>query len=114
VQAEGCAPIVQAFYQGDPESQPWPNASTDAAGLRVPHALGDFLILRAIRDTGGTAVAVSDDEMRSAQQQLATAEGIWVGLEGAATVAALRQLRQTGWLEGDEQVVLFLTSSGLK
>lgn len=114
VQAEGCAPIVKAFDQGHQESQPWTNASTAAAGLRVPHALGDFLILRAIRDTLGTALAVSDDEMRSAQHQLATAEGIWVGLEGAATVAAVRQLRKSGWLGGEEQVVLFLTSSGLK
>ena len=114
VQASGCAPIVAAFRAGHEESIPWSDARTDAAGLRVPHALGDFMILKAIYDSRGIAVAVSDREMHDAQQQLGHQEGIFAGLEGAATVAAVNKLRDSGWLSGSETVTLFLTSSGLK
>ena len=114
VQASGCAPLVAAFRAGHEDSIPWTDARTDAAGLRVPHALGDFMILKAVYDSRGIAVAVSDREMRDAQQQLGYQEGIFAGLEGAATVAAVHKLRDSGWLAGSETVVLFLTSSGLK
>ena len=114
VQASGCAPLVAAFRAGHEDSIPWTDARTDAAGLRVPHALGDFMILKAVYDSRGIAVAVSDREMRDAQVQLGHGEGIYAGLEGAATVAAVSKLRDSGWLAGSETVVLFLTSSGLK
>lgn len=114
VQASGCAPIVAAFQVGASSSEKWQDAHTIAAGLRVPHALGDFLILRAIYDSQGTAVAVSDDAMSRAQRRLARSEGLYASLEAAATVAAAEELRQAGWLQGDERVVLFLTSNGLK
>ena len=114
VQASGCAPIVAAFRAGHEESIPWSDARTDAAGLRVPHALGDFMILKAIYDSRCIAIAISDNEMRDAQQQLGYQEGIFAGLEGAATVAAVHKLRDSGWLAGSETVTLFLTSSGLK
>ncbi len=86
----------------------------DLAGLRVPHALGDFMILKALYDSRGLAIAVSDQEMRDGQQQLGEQEGIFAGLESAAAVAAVRKLRDSGWLAGDESVTLLLTSSGLK
>ena len=114
VQASGCAPIVAAFRAGAEESVPWRDAQTDAAGLRVPHALGDFLILQAIYDSRGLAIAVKDAEMHAAQRQLGATEGIFAGLEAAATVAAVAKLRESGWLAGDEEVLLLITSSGLK
>jgi len=114
VQASGCAPIVAAFRAGAEESVPWRHAQTDAAGLRVPHALGDFLILQAIYDSRGLAMAVKDAEMVAAQRQLGATEGIFAGLEAAATVAAAAKLRESGWLAGDEEVLLLITSSGLK
>lgn len=114
VQASGCAPIVRAFQVHDERSQPWTNAQTAAAGLRVPHALGDFLILRALYESDGLAIAVSDQAMRAAQERLGRLEGLFVGLEGAATIAAVQQLAEQGWLQPDQQVVVFLTSSGLK
>ena len=114
VQASGCAPIVAAFRAGAEESVPWRDAQTDAAGLRVPHALGDFLILQAVYDSRGLAIAVKDAEMVAAQRQLGATEGIFAGLEAAATVAAAAKLRESGWLAGDEEVLLLITSSGLK
>src|SRR5919109_1867230 len=114
VQAEGCAPIVKAFEAGATEAPSWPNVHTIASGLRVPKAFADFLILQAVRDSEGTAIAVSDEEMVRAQQTLASAEGIFACPEGAATVAALQVLRQQGWIQADERVVLFNTGSGLK
>jgi threonine synthase len=114
VQAEGCAPIVKAFEEGATEAPFWPNAHTMAAGLRVPKAFADFLILQAVYDSEGTAVAVSDAEMAEAQQVLASSEGIFACPEGAATVAALQHLRQQGWIQAHERVVLFNTGSGLK
>jgi threonine synthase len=114
VQAEGCAPIVKAFEEGATEAPLWPNAHTVASGLRVPKAFADFLILQALRDSEGTAVAVSDEAMARAQRLLATTEGVFACPEGAATVAALQILRQQGWIQPHERAVLFNTGSGLK
>jgi threonine synthase len=114
VQAEGCAPIVRAFERGERFAEPWQNAQTIAAGLRVPAAIGDYLILDAVRDTGGTALAVSEDAIRQAQLEMGRLAGIYAAPEAAATWAAARQLRATGWLQGTERIVLFCTGSGLK
>jgi threonine synthase len=114
VQAEGCAPIVKAFEAGATEAPLWPNAHTMASGLRVPKAFADFLILQAVRDSEGTAVAVSDEEMARAQHMLAATEGVFACPEGAATVAALQLLRRREWIQAHERVVLFNTGSGLK
>lgn len=113
VQAEGCAPIVRAYRQGDQVSQFWTGASTVAAGLRVPKAFGDFLVLRAIAETEGTAVAISDAEIVRIQA-LAAKHGLYVGPEGAAGLAAVPVLREDGWLGADEEVVVLNTGSGLK
>ncbi|MFI5266367.1 MAG: threonine synthase [Chloroflexota bacterium] len=114
VQAEGCAPLVRAFEQGSEHAEPWENAQTIAAGIRVPVAIGDYLILRAVRDSGGTAVAVSDDDIRDAQREMGRDMGIYPAPEGAATWAALRRLRESGFLRGSEDVVLFNTGMGIK
>jgi threonine synthase len=114
VQAEGCAPIVKAFEEGATEAPLWPNAHTMASGLRVPKAFADFLILQAVRDSEGTAVAVSDEAMAQAQRLLATTEGVFACPEGAATLAALQLLRRQEWIQAHERVVLFNTGSGLK
>jgi len=114
VQSTGCAPLVKAFEDGADVSVPWQEAVTFAAGLRVPKALGDFLVLRAVRETGGTAVAVTDDAIRSAMVQLARNEGIFPAPEGAATVAAAKVLRERGDLRVADRVVLIITGSGLK
>jgi len=114
VQAKGCAPLVRAFEQGADHAAPWPNASTIAAGIRVPAAIGDYLVLKAIRDTGGTAVAVSDAEIQQGQLDLAREVGIYTGPEGAATWAAIKALSESGFLTGNEDVLLFSTSLGLK
>ena len=98
VQASGCAPIVAAFASGAAESQPWPDARTVAFGITVPKALGDFLVLDAVRETGGTAVAVDDDALLADQREIARLEGSLICPEGAACVTAVRQLRQSGWL----------------
>ncbi|HKQ61768.1 MAG TPA: pyridoxal-phosphate dependent enzyme, partial [Candidatus Polarisedimenticolaceae bacterium] len=92
----------------------WPEPRTYASGLRVPGAVGDRLILRALRESGGTALCVEDEEMAAAQLELAQAEGIFPAPEGAATLAAARSLRRSGWLAREERVVLFNTGSGLK
>jgi threonine synthase len=114
VQAEGCAPIVKAFEEGAKEAPLWPNAQTIAAGLRVPKAFADFLILQAVYESEGTAIAVSDADMAEAQRDLAATEGVFACPEGAATLAALRILRQQQWVLPNERVVLFNTGSGLK
>ena len=114
VQASGCAPLVKAWEEGRDESEFWPGARTVAAGLRVPKALGDFLVLRALRETGGTAVAVDDGEIVQAMRDLARAEGLWACPEGAATLAAIRRLKAEGWLTGEEKLLLLNTGSGLK
>jgi len=114
VQAEGCAPIPRAFHAGEEFAAPWEGASTVAAGLRVPSAVGDFLILRALRETGGTALAVSDAELVAAQRRMSAMEGIFACPEGGATLAALEQLLAEGWVSPDERIVLFNTGTGLK
>jgi threonine synthase len=114
VQAAGCAPIVRAFHAGAEEATPWENAATGASGLRVPAAVGDRLMLQALRESGGTAVAVSEAEIAAAIRLLASAEGLFAAPEGAATVAGLRHLLDAGLVDLDERIVLFNTGSGLK
>ncbi|TEU11725.1 threonine synthase [Candidatus Bathyarchaeota archaeon] len=114
VQASGCAPIPKAYEEGKEESEFWEGAETLAAGLRVPHALGDFLILKAVRESGGSALAVDDDEIMDAVGLMARSEGLFACPEGAATLAALKHLINGGDVDRDERVVLFNTGSGLK
>jgi len=114
VQSAGCAPIVRAFEQGERFAEPWQNAQTIAAGLRVPAAIGDYLILDAVRDSGGTALAVSEDDIVQAQREMGRLAGVYAAPEAAATWAGLADLRRTGWLAGTERVVLFCTGMGLK
>ncbi|MCW3992386.1 MAG: pyridoxal-phosphate dependent enzyme, partial [Candidatus Bathyarchaeota archaeon] len=114
VQASGCAPIPKAYEEGKEESEFWEGAETLAAGLRVPHALGDFLILRAVRESGGSALAVNDEEIMDAVGLMARSEGLFACPEGAATLAALRHLIEGGDVDRDERVVLFNTGAGLK
>jgi threonine synthase len=114
VQATGCAPIVAAFDRGARESEPWPDASTIAFGITVPKALGDFLVLDAVYDTGGTAIAVDDESLLADQREVARTEGSFVCPEGAACFTAVRRLRESGWLSGTEQVVVLNTGTGLK
>jgi threonine synthase len=114
VQAEGCPPIVRAFEEGKPRSEFYEHAETVASGLRVPKALGDFLVLNAVRESGGTAIAVSDDEMIEAAVELATDEGIFAAPEGGACVAALKKLLANGFLKPSERIVIYNTGSGLK
>jgi len=114
VQSAGCAPMVRAFAAGEEFARPWEDAATIADGLRVPAAVGDFLILRALRESGGTAVAVTDAEMLEATNLLGRNQGIFSAPEGGAVVAACRQLLADGWIRPDESVVLFVTGSGHK
>jgi len=114
VQADGCAPIVRAFDAGQEQATPWEGAQTIADGLRVPAAVGDRLMLRALRESGGSAVAVTDREMVDDVTLLGRTEGIFAAPEGGATVSAFRRLRDAGWIRDDERVVLFNTGSGHK
>ena len=114
VQAAGCAPIVRAWEAGAAEAEPWAGAHTYASGLRVPRAVGDFLILDAVRASGGAAVAVDDGEMRRWTPVVGADTGIFCAPEGAATAAAVPVLRESGVLGPDDTVVLFNTGSGLK
>jgi len=114
VQAAGCAPIVRAFEENQPASRPFEDARTLAPGLRVPKALGDFLVLEAVRSSGGTCIAVTDDEMLDAGMRLAADEGIYTAPEGAATVAAAGKLLASGFLKATDRIVLYNTGSGLK
>ncbi|MCJ7574008.1 threonine synthase [Candidatus Bathyarchaeota archaeon] len=114
VQAEGCSPIPKAYEEGKEESEFFENASTLAAGLRVPKALGDFLVLRAVRKSGGTALAVTDEEIMADVGLMARNEGLFPCPEGAATLSALRHMIADGEVDRDERVVLFNTGSGLK
>lgn len=114
VQAEGCAPVVKAFASEAAHCDFWADAATIASGLRVPKSFADALILNDLRESGGTAVAVSDDEIVQAQGELGRAEGIFAAPEGAATLAAYKKLLTQQWLSPDEKVVLFNTGSGLK
>lgn len=114
VQSAGCAPIVRAYEQRVELAEMWQNAATIADGLRVPAAVGDFLILRAVRESGGTALAVSDDEIRAAQIEIGRSEGMFVAPEAAATAAALPHLLAAGKIQADERIVLLITGNGLK
>ncbi len=114
VQAAGCAPLVRAFQGGAQRAEPWQNAATLASGLRVPVVFADRLILAILRDSHGTALAVSDDEILAAQGGMARTEGVLACPEGAATLAGLRHLVDNGWVHQDEKVVLFNTGTGLK
>ena len=114
VQSDGCAPMVRAFQEGREFAQPWEEAATLADGLRVPSAVGDFLILRALRESGGTALAVTDQEMIEAANLMGRTQGIFACPEGGATLAAFKHLRSEGWIDDNETVVLFNTGSGLK
>ncbi len=114
VQAAGCAPIVTAFESGADVTSPWPQARTCAFGLTVPAPLGGFLVLQAVRETGGCAVAVPDADLLAAQARLAHAEGTWICPEGAACLAAVARLRESGWLAETDEVVVLNTGAGLK
>ena len=114
VQSTGCAPIVRAFESGAEAADPWEGAKTVADGLRVPAAVADFLMLEALRDSGGTAVAVSDEEMIADAIRLGSTEGVFAAPEGGATVSAFRRLREQGWIADGERTVLFITGSGHK
>ncbi|HEA3089284.1 TPA: threonine synthase [Aeromonas salmonicida] len=114
VQASGCAPIVQAWQQGASESSFWPDSQTLAFGINVPKALGDFLVLDALYRTNGCAIAVDDRAIKAEIRQLASLEGSFVCPEGAAAFAAARQLRESGWIKGGEQVVVLNTGAGIK
>jgi threonine synthase len=114
VQADGCAPIVRAFIGKSDRAVFWDGAQTIASGLRVPGAFADRLILRALRESQGMALAVSDEEILACQREMAESEGIFAAPEGAATLAALKHLLADGWLRASERVVLFNTGTGLK
>ena len=114
VQASGCAPIVKAWQNGADHAELWPDAHTIAAGIRVPVALGDFLILRAVRESGGYAIAAPDDEITAAQAEVAARDGLLMGPEGAATYAALRRAVAEGRVGGEDQVMLFNCGTSLK
>ena len=114
VQAEGCAPVVRAFASGAIRTETWQDARTLAAGLRVPNVFADRLVLGVLRESRGTALAVSDAEILQAQNEIAHAEGILACPEGAASLAGLRHLVENGWIQTDESVVLFNTGTGLK
>jgi threonine synthase len=114
VQAEGCQPIVEAFRENTERSRFWSDAYTLASGLRVPKPLGDIHVLRAIRESGGTAIAVSDEEMMEGSGLLARTEAVFAAPEGGATVAALRHLLDSGFLNPREHILLYNTGSGLK
>jgi threonine synthase len=114
VQAEGCAPIVKAFSEGREEAPFWENAATHAHGLRVPKALADFLILRALRESHGAGIAVSESEIIQGVRDASATEGLFVAPEGGACVAALRKLKASGHLSPDDTVVVFNTGTAFK
>ena len=114
VQASGCAPIVAAFASGARQSEPWPEPRTVAFGITVAKPLGDFLVLDAVYATGGTAIAVDDEALLADQREVARLEGSVICPEGAACVTAVRQLRESGWLSGQDEVVILNTGTGLK
>jgi len=114
VQAEGCQPIVRALNEGQELSRFWDGATTVASGLRVPKPLGDRLTLRAVRESGGTAIAVSDEALVDAGIRLATEEGIFAAPEGAACIAAAERLLAEGFLRSSDRMVIYNTGSGLK
>jgi len=114
VQASGCAPIVKAFDESRSTAEPWHNAQTVASGLRVPQAVGDFLMLQVLRESGGTALSIGDDEMLAEIPLVGKAEGIFFCPEAAACVAALRRLVENGFIKPTDEVLIFNTAAGLK
>ena len=114
VQSSGCAPIVKAWDEGKNVSEVWPHAATRASGLRVPKAYGDYIILEILRNSGGVALSVTDEEIMDAVHRWAQVEGIFAAPEGAAALAAYRKLRGNGFFSSDDRVVLFNTGTGLK
>lgn len=114
VQASGCAPIVKAWEEGVEHAERWEDAHTVAAGIRVPKAVGDFLILRAVRESGGRAIAVGDPAILKAAADCAAQDGLLVCPEGGATLAAYREAVKQGWVEPEDEVVLFNCATGLK
>ena len=114
VQAAGCAPIVRAYRERETESTPWPQAHTIAFGINVPKALGDFLVLDALYQTNGTAIAVTDEDIMAMQRRIAQKEGQLICPEGAATIVAAAQLRAQAWIAPHERVVAINTGDGLK
>ena len=114
VQSSGCAPMVKAFHEGKEFAEMWSGAKTIADGLRVPAAVGDFLILRALRESNGTAVAVDDDQIFESTNEIGRTEGIFAAPEGGATLATLKSLLKNRWIKPNESVVLFNTGSGHK
>ncbi len=114
VQAENCSPIVRAFEQGAEHAEMFANASTVASGLRVPAAVGDFIMLRVLRESHGTAITVSDDALLEGVRELSAQQGLYACPEGGAVWKAAQRLLATGWLKPDERIVLFNTGSGLK
>jgi threonine synthase len=114
VQGSGCAPVVKAFHEGKEAAEPWLRATTVASGLRVPQAVGDFLMLRTLRESQGTALSVSDGEMLAEIPRAGRVEGVFFCPEGAACVAALRRLVGERWIKPTDEVLIFNTASGLK
>ncbi len=114
VQASGCAPIVRAFENGDSTAAEFPDAHTCASGLRVPKAIGDYLILRILRQSNGGAIAIDDEEMIRIAREVGSSEGLFVSPEGAACFAALKSLCRAGKIASGERVVIFNTGSGIK
>jgi threonine synthase len=114
VQSSGCAPIVKAFSHGEKRAQPWPDAQTVAFGITVPAPLGDELLLSSLYTSGGTALAVDDEEILEDLADFGRREGLLLCPEGAACLTAARKLRAAGWLAPDEEVVVLNTGSGLK
>jgi threonine synthase len=114
VQTAGCAPIVKAFEEKKDTAEMWPNAHTVAAGLRVPKAYADFILLDIMRKSHGTAIAVTDDELMSGLKKMASNEGIFAAPEGGAALVAYEKLVESGFLSSDERVVVFNTGSGYK
>ena len=114
VQAEGCQPMVRAFEAGEEHAERWEDAATVAAGIRVPKAVGDFLILRAVRESGGKALGVGDPAILKAVDDCARKDGLLLCPEGGATLAAYREALRTGEVDEDERVVLFNCATGLK
>jgi threonine synthase len=114
VQAEGCQPIVKAFNDNEATAEPWQNAATIADGLRVPGPFADYIILDILRETGGTALSVSDKEMVDAMYEISSDEGVVICPEGAATLVGLRKLLNEGWFKKDDTIILLNTGSAYK
>jgi len=114
VQSSGCAPIVKAWIEGKNHAEYWENAETISSGIRVPSALGDFLILEAIKSSDGFAISVSDKETLVMQKEIGNRDGMLLCPEGAATIAAYRKSLDSGLVSVDDRVVLFNTATGLK